>query len=81
MERAEHDRLTPQAVLVGGGIPKEEYDELREAVHKALGNEISWFKIYPEDVVAVNGGVPPSGPDPDLIVKAFKTAKMAGRKP
>lgn len=50
LQRPESERRVPRAVTCGGGIPDEEYKELKEIVHKAIGREIPWYKVYPGDV-------------------------------
>ncbi len=78
-KRAEADRLTPRAVVCGGGISQEEYEDLKSNVHATLGREVAWFKITPEDFLGPgNDNIPASGQglDSEKIVKVFKD-KMA----
>lgn len=49
-DRPEPARRVPRAVICGGGIPKEEYEELKELLGKVTGKEIPWYKVYPGDV-------------------------------
>ncbi len=79
VDRPEQERAVPRAVLCGAGIPREEFEDLQKHVHAELGHDITWFKIYPEDMGRAGSAMPPLSdmvPDPVKIVKVFKE-KMA----
>ena len=72
--RVEEDRRVPMAIMCGGAIPKEEYEDLRQHINQTIGREVIWLKIYPEDVIKATGRTapPPSGPDPRIIAAVFR---------
>jgi len=63
-ERDAAERIAPTAVLMGGGVTMEEFQELKE---KAGGNEdVKWFKLTMERLKELGG------PSPDIIVTVWR---------
>jgi|SRR3569833_137597 len=77
--RPESERRVPRAALCGGGVPDDEFEDLKKHVSTQLGREIPWFKIALQDIKKHTppGWEPSTGPVAEFAVKALRE-KLAG---
>ncbi|KAK5655572.1 hypothetical protein OQA88_5503 [Cercophora sp. LCS_1] len=61
-------KQVPKAVIVGGGVPASEVDQLKAAI-----SGVPIIQVSKEDVAAAGG----TGPDPVLITKLIKEKLVA----